>query len=307
MMNEFEIGIAIFSALICVVTRSFLSVADRHIVKQEDNDFFKSVILNSLFPFIIALSVMLCFGNGANECWQLLIQPGVIFSAFGAQAASYVFLLAFRKMPVKSVVVAVKMADLLIPLLIFALTSKFDPSEYLFSFLSVLIFYPLFMTLIRGKTDLHPTLSLQLLGVLLLQSGINSYFAMHQFADTWSRFLAMMTCIFFWRSAFISGAYFFQQVQTKSKIVAPSSSTSVVPYKMLFLRSILAFVVQASFFYSITRVSGSLAWPILNATPLATCFTAHFFLKENVGKAEFWVLAWFILLALGYIFLMAPL
>jgi drug/metabolite transporter (DMT)-like permease len=63
----------------------------------------------------------------------------------------------------------------------------------------------------------------------------------------------------------------------------------------LFLRGSLAFLSQASFFFSITRETSFIAWPIINATPIISCYAAHYFLKERVGRPELQTLCFFML------------
>lgn len=293
--------IAIISAFICVLTRAILNVCDRQIFKKDNSDFLKSVVYNAVFPFLVAFGVGYIFGEQNRYFFTFLMQPGVILSALGAQLAATIFSYCFRRMTVKSVVVSSKMADLVIPLMIFLVTSEFKVADYCFSCLSTLIFVPILFMIIRNKSDTYILGSLALVGVLIFQASTNSYFAMHKYADTWPKFLSMMSCILLWRTVFIVIPLLIQWLQ-KLRNNTPDSPKEV-DYKTLILRAFLAFVSQASFFYSITRLSGNIAWPVLNSTPLVACFTAHLFLKEGVGKTELAVLGAFLILSSFYVFM----
>lgn len=273
---------AIFAACICAFTRSVLNVCDRKIFKDQNTDFLKSVLFNSIFPFIVAFSFASIFGEQNRHFFSFLFQPGVILSALGAQLAAYTFSYNFKTMFVKSIVVSSKMADLFIPLSTFLITDQFKLYEYCFSSLSTVIFFPLFLTLLKNKGNAFLLSSLSLISVLLFQSTINSYFSMHKFADTWPKFLSMMTCILLWRTVFMTIPYLIKKIKTRQ--TQKRENCAQVDYRALILRSILAFVSQAAFFYSITRHSGNIAWPILNSTPLISCLTAHYFLNEKVDS-----------------------
>ena len=196
-------------------------------------------------------------------------------------------------MTVKSIAVTAKTTDSFIPLIVFIMTNRFQQSEYVFACLSTLIFLPL----LRWKT-LSFTLGIAIILVLLFQVMINTYFNMNSFADTWPKFLTMMTSILFWRILFTLPPLLCKEIKTLKKT---PSEKKFVPYHLLAVRALLAFVSQAAFFYSITRVSSTIAWPILNSTPLVACYTAHLFLGEQIGKTEVKVLGSFICLSIMYL------
>ena len=292
---------AFLSAVLCVVTRALLNICDRKIFQKEATDFLKSIFYNALFPFLVSWAVtLLCFDNNSYFA-AYLFEPGVISSALGAQAAAMIFSHCFSKMTVKSVVVSSKMADLFIPLMIFLVTSEYKISDYCFSLLSTILFFPILYMIIKYKSEIYFKTSLALIVILVFQAGINSYFAMHALADSWVKFLSMVTCILLWRIFFIMGLYAWEWVKALPQ--SEHSAKKNVAYLALLLRAFLAFISQAAFFYSITRVSGNIAWPLLNSTPLVACFSAHILLREHTGKTELWTLAGFLVLSTFYIVL----
>lgn len=292
---------AVLSACVCVLTRALLNVCDRKVFKAESTDFLKSVLMNSIFPFLVAVIVAWFFGDGNPYFREFWLNPGVILSALGAQLAGYFFCLSFKKMPVKTVAVSAKVSDLFIPIMVFCITSQFKMKEYVFSCLSIVVFAPLLWTVITNRSYFFPLLSFTLLSVLVFQAGINSYFSMHTFADTWPKFLSLMSAILLWRTLFMLIPVAIRFVKEFQRVNLRYGKD--VNYSLLFWRSIIAFISQAAFFYSITRISGAVAWPILNSTPLAASFTAHLMLNENIGKTEVWVLGAFILLSSSYVIL----
>jgi hypothetical protein len=290
--------LVVLPACLCVLTRAFLNVCDRQIFKKASTDLFKSVVLNSVFPFLIALGVAYFFGQGERYFWEYLFDPGVLLSAAGAELAACILAFSFSKMLVKSVVVSVKMADLFIPLLLTCITSQFKLSEYIFSCLSVFIFIPILFPLKGAKSCMQLKMIAAIISVLVFQAGINSYFCLYKFAESLPSFLSLITCILFWRTVMILTPYIIRSLRSLNQ--KEIKQIKSINYALLFLRAIISFLSQAAFFYSITRTSSNLAWPILNTTPLVACFAAHFVLKEKVGKTEIGILVTFIMLAIFY-------
>lgn len=290
-------GIVVLSAFFCIFSRGILNVIDRSIFRKSENDFFRGLVLNAVFPFFVSLGIMFLVWE-KNYFIDYVFMPGVILSAVGAQMAAYIFTYSLSQLPVKSVVAASKVADLLIPLLVFFLTSQFKPAEYMFSTLSVALFVPFFFAMARGKLSCNYALSSLILVILLFQAGVNSFFSMNKLANTWPKFVALMACILMWRTVILTVPYLLHLYKNRSPLSRPTLRT---PYGYLILRSCLAFLSQAAFFFSITRYNGSLAWPILNSTPLAACFTAHVLLHEKTGKTELAILAGCIALTIVYL------
>jgi EamA-like transporter family len=292
--------IVIFPACFCVLTRALLNVCDRQIFKKTDTDIFKNIVFNSIFPFLIAFSLCFFINKGKNYFSEYLFHPGVILSALGAQLAGCVFAVSFSKIPVKGVIISAKSADLFIPLLIGCITSKFQISDYVFSCLSVLIFLPFLFPLEKTKSPFQLKMIVAIISVLLFQASINSYFCINKFPNTLSSFLPFITCILFWRTVMILIPYIIKSFHHfNKKEIKPTKSTSFI---LLFFRSIISFSSQTAFFYTITRPSGSLAWPILNTAPLISCLAAHFILHERVGKIEMGILITFTILTIFYLF-----
>lgn len=292
---------AYLSACCCVIARSLLNVFDRKVMRSENNDFLISVFLNALFPFTVALMMGVLFGREGSYTLSLLTKPGVILSALGSHFAAYSFFLAFRVMQVRTLAISSKLADLIIPLATYCLTLKFNIVDYLFSNLTVCIFLPILFMAVRSGGDFLPRYVFYIIYSLVFQSIVNTYYEMHQYADDWPKFLSLMTGILFWRTVYITLPVLLRVFQKWNQIGERVAKREVL-YFSLFFRAILAFFAQATFFYSITRVSNAVAWPVLNATPLAACFMAHLFLEEKVGKTEIRVLFAFIILSFIYVY-----
>lgn len=287
-------------ATFCVLTRALLCVCDRQVFKQEDVDLFKSLVLNAVLPFLVAIGFAWALGQEEADLWEHLFHPGIILGALGSQLAACVFALSFARMPVKNVAASSKIVDFFIPLLLAWITSRFVLSDYIFSSLSALIFTPLLVPRERSSTTrIQFGMVLAIVVTLTFQAGINGYFGMDRLASSLSGFLTLMSCIFFWRAVFILAPYIVNSGWKASK--QETGKIKVVSYTLLFFRSIVSFLSQAAFFYSITRASGHLAWPILNATPLFACLSAHIILKEKMGTLEMGVLAALTILTISYL------
>lgn len=288
------------AALLCIASRAFLNVCDRHVLKKTDADLFKNIALNSIFPFFVALAVT-CLFTREHFFEEYLFHPGVMLSALGAQLAGCILALSFSKMPVKGVVISSKMADLFIPLLIACITNKFILADYIFSSFSVLIFIPVVFPLEKTQIAFRLKTVLAIVLVLVFQAGINSYFCIGKCADTLPRFFSLMTCIIFWRAMIMLAVCLIKSLHSHNE--REIAQTGAINYFLLLFRALISFLSSAAFFYAITRPLGNLAWPILNATPLVSCITAHFVLQERVGKTEMGVLGVFTAVTLFYAWL----
>lgn len=295
-------ALAILSAFVCVLTRALLNIFDRQIFKKENTDFWKSLALNAIFPFIVACLVAFIWGDQKLYFLKFILEPGVIFSAIGAQLAAYAISSSFRHMTVRSVVVSSKIADLFIPLMIFCVTNEFKVNNYIFSCLTTLIFIPILVSLIRKKSYFSVFSSLLLLTTLIFQATVNSYFRMHTFADTWAKFLSMMSCILLWRAVFMLLPLAFEYIR-KQKHQLEESIKKEINYTALFFRAFLAFISQAAFFYSIAGIPTAVAWPILNSAPFVTSFSAHIFLNERVELLDAMIMCVFLIISIFYFYL----
>ena len=293
--------LALFSAFICVLTRAILNICDRQVFKQENTDFWKSLAMNAFFPFLISFMIAYLFGEQNRHFIDFILQPGIILSAIGAQVVAYMISSCYKTMTVKSVVISSKFADLFIPLVIFLFTDEFKINNYLFSCLTTLIFIPLLFALLSKKTNFCFKATIGLVGVLIFQATVNSYFNMHRFADTRTKFLSMMSCILLWRAIFMAFPILIEKLK-KLQNHAVEGRKKEVNYLFLFMRAFLAFISQAAFFYSIAGVPTTAAWPILNSTPFITSFSAHLFLKEKVGLLDVCILCAFLAISIFYLY-----
>lgn len=289
--------VVVGSALFCAFSRAALTVFDRMFFQKLNMDFQKGILYNALFPF--GFAVLQCWWmQGLNEnILSLLIHPGVICSGLGAQIAAYTATQCLRTLHVRKVVISSKTSDILIPLALFGLNGTFCLQEYILSSFTTLAFFPI--ALLISKTDkIYTSSSYFFIGSLILQALINSYFHISSLATTWLDFSMLMVGILFWRATCMSIPVLLQSFLFRKTPLRPLNLTIL---KTLCLRGALAFLSQAAFFFSITRENNLVAWPILNATPILSCFLAHFFLQEKVGKSEFQAVGCFVLIFFIYI------
>lgn len=280
--------ISIISALFCVLGRAALNVIDKRIFSKPNVDFFKGLTLNALFPFLSALLVASIFSdffmNFHSYNKALFFNLGVILSALGAQIAASFISFGFKKMPIKAVAISTKFADLFIPAFVFLVSDKLNYREYLFAIFTTLAFFPIIRSLILSKFCFYPKVILLIILSLCFQAIVNSYFGMSKMADSWSKFLVLMVYLLFWRFTFMGLFSFFMKKVVQKEQNGSKKQLHGIP--VFAGRALLAFLSQAAFFFSITRGSTIVAWPILNATALASCYAASFWSGEAAGKAE---------------------
>lgn len=284
--------LAYSSAMGCVVSRGFLNVIDRSVFKRDQANFYQVISLNAILPFIVALLITYTL-YPTNEVLKYLTNITIIIHALGAQAAATAFSNGFKRMSVRSVCASTKIADLLIPLLIYAISRKFSLLDYLFSTLSVLVFAPIFIRLYKNNTDFCISATSLILSILLFQATINVLFKTHSLTDTSMKFYSFMCGILFWRVIFVLPFFLVKHINEVNIV-----STETI-FK-LSMRAILAFLSQSLFFFSITRIATGPAWPVLNSGPLVSCVIAHLLLKEKMQRPEYISIFLFLILSCAY-------
>ncbi len=272
--------ITVVSALFCVFSRGCLNIIDRSVLSRENVDFLKSMVCNALYPLIFAVGFLFVFGAFDKSIFTWILEPGMILSGLGAQLAGTAFSVCLKSMRIRNVMVASKGCDLLIPILVSIVAQSMNFQDYAISNLTTLAFFPIALNVFKNR-EFSIRLSILLAASLLFQAGINSYFQMSNFALNWSQFFKMIVCVLIWRTIFISLPLFWRIPGVIKKPVIPFKITLV-----LICRGLLAFLSQAAFFLSITRDKGFMAWPILNAGPLLSCYMADWFLNEKTGGPE---------------------
>lgn len=276
------IGITIFSALFCAISRAALSIFDRKFFQNIEVDFLKGIFLNAIYPFLFACLNCLLVRGFDEKLWSLLFNPGVILSGLGAQLAAYAASQSLRNLHVRKVAWSSKTSDILIPLALFALNGKFCLQEYMFVSLTTLSFAPIAKAIAK-EGQLYAKISYVFIGSLVFQALINSYFHISDYAATWTEFSQLMVGVLLWRALFMFPSLAVRLCTQKENGFKPLTREIM---QVLCLRGGLAFLSQGAFFFSITRENSFIAWPILNATPILGCYLAHFFLQEKVGRSE---------------------
>lgn len=288
-MNTFLITVS--SATFCVFSRVVLNMFDRNFFRKGDVDFLRGILLNALCPLVFAIFNCVLFSCFDSSIYVLLLNPGVILSGFAAQLTAYAASRCLRGMNIRNVMVTSKTTDFFIPLGMFCVTSQFRFNEYIFIALTTLSFIPIALTILKeGK--LYEKSSYIFMGSLFLQAVLNSYFHMADYAREWGDFSRLMVGILFWRACLMMLPMALQYCKNSSTCRQPLPPQILLS---LFLRGSLAFLSQAAFFFSITREMSFVAWPIINSTPILSCYAAHYFLKERVGQPELLSLCFFIL------------
>jgi len=271
-----SLPLACFSALFCVFSRTFLNLVDRVIFGQRKIDFCSALFWNAMHPFAIAL--FFCSLSSSID-GSLFLEPVCIYNGLAAQLTAASFSLAFRFMPIRSVVASAKVADFLIPLACFSITQKLSSTSLIFNQLSACAFFPLGYLAIKQKT-IHFSAASFLIGCLLIQGALSSAFQIPEKSSSFAGFSQLILAILGWRTIFAAIPLFF------SKLTFESENLSLKSISTLFIRGVLAYLSQASFFFCILFDHSFLAWPILNASPLFACCAAAVFLKEEIGSVE---------------------
>ncbi len=130
-----------------------------------------------------------------------------------------------------------------------------------------------------------------MLTILIMQVTINILFPIDRWSNNFTNFIKLLTSILFLRIILtlppIIYRFYIQKILLRKNLQPLEKNhnnkiTSILFYlASLILRTILAFTAQATFFFSISKNSYILVWPILNSEPIFACYAASLFLKEK--------------------------
>lgn len=270
-----------------------MAVIDRFIFRNHEIHFLQSMILNALYPLLFALIFFVVYAGQVNTLVAWMLEPGIMLSGLGAQLAATAMSLGLRSSSVRNVIVTSKSSDLLIPLILIAISGHFSLEDLLFTQLTTLAFIPVALTVFKQR-EMKLPLFLLIVGSLLFQAVVNAAFQISQYARTMQDFCQLMVCVLTWRSILMLFPFFFQKKRGGRERI----STRMV--WILCARGGLAFLSQAAFFLAITHDRHFMAWPILNGGPLLSCYTAKWFLKEKAARSEGIACIFICLITLSY-------
>jgi hypothetical protein len=278
----------VFLSFLCVFLRSILNVIDRLVLRNLNNPFIESMFLNSLFPFFFA--VMFSWFRKIdlfehNNC-TIIFSFNTFINGVLGYITAYAFCQGFRQMPVSSVIISSKLADLGIPLVIFFIDGLFELKIYLFSVLCFCSFIPI----ISSVKNINIKTMTSIIACLIL-TAVYAYISKYRH-DHFDDFVVFFTGLSFWR--FLTSLLIFvgKHIRSPTKKLFNKITISI-----LFFRGFVAFISQAVFYYVISAKNYNVltAWPIFNSSPLFASILAHFIVSEHVDKKFLFSMVLFIL------------
>jgi uncharacterized membrane protein len=266
----------------CVCIRGLLNLADRSALAYQGVSLSITLFFNALFPFALMVSLLAMLGAIDQEFLGLLTHPGCILNGLLSHAAASVFYRGFRDLPVRTVSAVSKLSDLFLPVVAFGLGKNLELNNALFAVLTTSLFVP-FLSGVRltGNRSLTAVMAM-MVGMPLLQTIANTATEIDKIAREPLAFAKVFTAILAWRM----GVVLVSNVRKVHQDLTAGQGEQRKFIPKLIMRSFLAVLAQGLFFYAITRESGALAWPILNAGPLISSVFAHWFLKERLRRTE---------------------
>ncbi len=276
----------LLGALGSVCIRGVLNLADRSALAYQGISLSVVLFFNALFPLALMLCTLGLLGALDQNFLELLTHPGCILNGFVSHAAASVFYRGFRDLPVRTVSAVSKLSDLFIPFVIFALGKELELNNTLFAVLTTALFFPFLRGLSLKASPALSGVMILMVGMPLVQVWVNTFTKVDQLAREPMAFAQVFAAMLVWRMVIVivMGARKLKQ----DLLHKGSSQTRFIP--RLMMRSLLAVLAQALFFYAVTREAGAMAWPILNAGPLISSVFAHWFLKERLRRTEGMVL-----------------
>jgi len=286
------LGAAIGSTIFCVFSRAVLNSIDRSVLKRPDVDFLSALIFNAVFPLVFAFLATLALADFRHLPF---FELSSIMGGFASQIAGAVYSFSLGKMPVRSIITVNKSADFIIPLIPLVILQKFSLQDYVFSNLSTLALFPIGWSIFRSN-EASGKYSLFLIGGLVFQVLIIQIFCSSISNESWQEFVKKVFCLLFWRTIFVGIPLLRRFIKTRENLQFFSFKLMIC----LLGRGLISYLSQIAFFFSITGRYALAMWPILNAGPLISCFTAHVLIKEKTGSAEKWAFGLFSVVTVIY-------
>jgi len=292
-LNESERHMALAIAFLSAILRSMLNIIDRKSFGLQRDKILPTLIINNLYPLLL-LFVVAAWANELTEVVSYLFNSYLLLMGLLFQVTAYGFSLSFRHMKVQEVVVVSKLADVIIPLLIFLLMGSFNLIGYLGTLMTTAICFPLVRSSHRQNRDfLLPALFT--LVAVSLQGGFSRILL--PVTDNYLRDLVPITLvIIFWRLFFSLLIHFTPMVWKRSgSFDIHFNDFRFRPLQLL--RSVITLLVQVSFVTAIYLAKDNfLIWPILNSTILFSIVFSGIMLKEQVEPRYYLVTALILLL-----------
>ncbi len=263
-------------ATVCAAARAYLNIFDRHIFRKPETNFLRAVFENNLYAFAPCLLAVLIL-HGPAATGSALLQTGPMLVALLLQIVSYAFSHAFRTMPVRDVVIASTLANIVIAGALYVIHPGTGIRDLAFAALTVICIGPL----LSGPHRLKTAPAAFIVLTLLVQSVVMEFwgFKSQRSFPSLTLFLPYLTALMFWRTALSGTLYAF----------APKprgQATSTPPWHINALRAALMLLNQAGFVICLSFGQPAYAWAILNATPLAAIVLSHLHLKEPFQRRD---------------------
>jgi hypothetical protein len=277
------VELALFYSIICVLSRSSLSLIDRVTFAHKGYPLLKTHFLNTAITFSLS-SIGTFFLTGTHGILDAMLSMENLLLATLMHAISMSISFAFKQMNVSDVSIITKSADIFIPLALVSIAIENVDSSHYFQLLTGLIILPL---LFRKKTFLS---FISLPGALVvlficLQSLALELFDFQK-ATNFETFAVQVTGILFWRSVLGTAALFFAKKKPGAEETIRISTMDLLKDPFLISRPILMLINYASFVLAIAGDHKGLVWAVLNSTGLVSIFLAHRLLKEKMGRPE---------------------
>lgn len=263
-------------ATVCAAARAYLNIFDRHIFRKPETNFLRAVFENNLYAFIpCLLCVAILQGPAATVAAFLQAGPAVV--ALLLQIVSYAFSHAFRTMPVRDVVIASTLANIVIAGALYFVHPGTGIRDLAFAALTVVCIGPL----LSGSHHFKKGPAIIIVLTLLVQSVVMEFwgFKSPRSFPSFTLFLPYLAALMFWRTV-ISGALYAFAKKPQNQ------ATATPPWHINTLRAALMLLNQAGFVICLSFGEPAYAWAILNATPLAAIVLSRLHLNEPFQRRD---------------------
>ncbi len=287
-------------ALLSVFARAGLNIIDRSAFGHAKAPLLKTSMINNIIVLAYFAPIIIFFGDFTTLLYYFSDYKLLIFASL-MQCVAYIFAIAFRHASVSSVLLASKIPDVFIPVVIFILLGYWKHTDALFSIATVFMLYPVWRGTKKPSRGFSLILLLMVI-ILIIQAGAAPLLMSADDRETISWldcafvlvvFRLLISVLIFFSANFFDMTY--RKEKKKGLNGLPSRSGMRAFFFMnsnykwlstLCVRGIFAVSTQLFFVAAISLSEPVVAWPILNSTTLFAIWGASTFLGEKPSRAE---------------------
>lgn len=269
--------------------RALLNVIDRSLFAHRRLPVLSGSMLNNLLATVVGVPFVGCF-FGFLDIASSLVDLRVLIFAMLAQCIATLFAFAFVGTTVPRIIIVSKIPDIFIPLGLWVIVGKLD--NYLFSLATIAACAPLLISLGGGgsieerrKRFKRCSILFSLVVCIVVQGSLSPVLV-GMAADSFQESAIYTAALLVWRTTWSFMAVMWQRVRRRGETAVRIGHVVDIHWGLLGIRAVVTLLAQFTFVYVLSVGDPSIAWPVLNSTPLIATVASSLMLKEHPTKTE---------------------